>query len=346
MSKLDSLMVDGPDDIRAAFDDFYRRGWTDGLPVIPPREEYVREMLEVNGVQPDEVIAELAPAGAPATVENIATNAVMAGCRNEYLPVLIAAVRAIADPRFSLLWVQATTNPATPFLVINGPVRHKLDVNCGGGALGPGWRANATIGRAIRLIMLNIGGGKPRETDKAVLGQPGKYTFCLGELEEESPWDPLHVERGFRREESAVTVFGVQGTTSVRTPYLKPESILMVVANAMSAYGTNSYTNSTGNPVVIFAPGHARLFHAAGWSKSRIKEWLFEETRIPLSLLPKEPSQLGPRTPRISDGCKFICQTPEDIMIIVAGSPEPYHMTYVPSAGETRMATQPVGTGN
>lgn len=345
MSISNSLTVDGPDDVLAAFEEFYERGWTDGLPIIPPKEEYVMDMLEFNGLQPDEIIAELAPDGAPATVEKIAINAVMAGCRNEYLPVLIAAVKALADPRFNLLWVQATTNPATPFLVINGPIRQKLKLNCGGGALGPGCRSNATIGRAVRLIMLNIGGGKPREIDKAVLGQPGKYTFCLGELEEESPWAPLHVELGFHREDSTVTVFGVQGTTSVRTPYLLPESISMIIANAMAVYETNSYHNGTGNPVVIFTPGHARLFAEAGWSKQKIKEWLFEGTKVPLSLLPKEPNQVGHRTPRIIEGCKFICQNPEDITIIVAGSPEPYHITYVPSAGETRMCTQTINSG-
>src|SRR4029077_7391273 len=136
-------------------DDLYSRGWTDGLPVIPPTQEYVEEMLRFNSLRPDQVIATLAPDNAASTVEKIAINAVMAGCRNEYLPVLIAAVKAIAEPRFNLLWVQATTSAVTPCLVINGPIRRNLDVNGGRGALGPGWRANATIGRALRLIMIN-----------------------------------------------------------------------------------------------------------------------------------------------------------------------------------------------
>jgi hypothetical protein len=147
------------------------------------------------------------------------------------------------------------------------------------------------------------------------------------------------VELGFRRDESTVTVLGVQGTTSVRTAYVTPESIAMVIADAMSVYGTNS----NGNPMLIFAPGHARIFHEAGWSKSRVKQWLFEETKIPLSRLPQEASQLGPRSPRVVDGCKYICQQPEDIMIIVAGSTEPYHLTYVHSAAhDTQMVTKPI----
>jgi hypothetical protein len=336
-----------PDDARAAFDEIYRRGWTDGLPVIPPRQEYIQEMIECSGLQPDEIIAELAPEGAPATVEKIAINAVMAGCRNEYLPVLIAAVKAMAQPQFNLLWVQATTNAVAPFVVINGPIRHKLDLNCGRGALGPGRRANATIGRAIRLIMLNIGGGQPGEVDKSELGQPGKFTFCLGEAEEESPWDPLHVELGYRREESTISLIGVQGSQAFRTPFLQPESILMMVAKTMAASWAGCYNNGTGQPVVIFSPGYANLFHNAGWSKSRVKQWLFEETKVPAALMPQEPTLSRHRRPRILQGDDrlWICEKPEDITIVVAGSSDPYHVTHLPNAGSTEMATQLIAVG-
>ncbi len=340
------MLLDVADDIRTAFGEIYERGWTDGLPVIPPKQEYVEEMLAANGLPADEVVARIAPEGAAATVEKIAVNAVMAGCRNEYLPVVIAAVRAIAQPQFNLLWVQATTNPVAPLVVINGPIREALDVNCGRGALGPGRRANATIGRAVRLVMLNIGGGKPGEIDKSALGQPAKYTFCMGELEEESPWQPLHVERGMADGENAVSVFGVQGLTSIRTPFSRPESILKMLANAMAVYGNNSYNNGTGNPVLVFTPGYAQLFHNAGWSKLNVKEWLFEHTKVPVSLLPSEPSQTGHRKPRVLEGDDrlCICEKPDDIMIVVAGCAEPYHMTYLPSAGSTDMATAPIAT--
>jgi hypothetical protein len=242
------------------------------------------------------------------------------------------------------LWVQATTSAVTPCLVINGPIRHKLHVNSGRGALGPGWRANATIGRALRLIMINIGGGRPGEIDKATLGQPGKYTFCLGELEEESPWDPLHVERGLRPQDSAVTVFGIQGTSSVRTAYLKPESILMVVADAMAVYGNNSYHYGVGNPVVVLTPGYARIFHDAGWSKTNIKEWLFEATKISPSVLPPREDQPRHREPTIMAGDDriCICAKPDDIMVIVAGSAEAYHVTYLHSAGAADIVTEPI----
>jgi len=339
-----SRIVDVADDARAAFEDIYARGWTDGLPVIPPKAEYVQEMLDTNGLNRDEVVATLAPDGAAATVEKIAINAVMAGCRNDYLPVLIAAVKAIAQPQFNLLWVQATTNPVAPLVVINGPLRSRLDLNCGRGALGPGRRANATIGRALRLIMVNIGGGSPGDIDKAVLGQPAKYSFCMGEMEEDHPWEPLHVELGYQREQSVVSVIGVQGLTSIRTPFSKPESILAMIANAMTVYGNNSYNNSSGNPVLVFTPGYANLFHHAGWPKLRIKEWLYEHTKVPRSLLPTESSQTQHRRPKIDAGDDrlCICTEPDDIKIIVAGSSEPYHMTYLPSAGSTDLAAQPI----
>ncbi len=339
---LHAAQVDIPDDERAAFDALYQRGWTDGLPVIPPKAAYVREMLEANGVRGDEVIAELAPEGAAATVEKIAINAVMAGCRNEYLPVLIAAVKAMAQPQFNLLWVQATTNAVAPFVVINGPIRRKLELNCGRGALGPGHRANATIGRAIRLIMLNIGGGKPAEVDKSELGQPGKYTMCLGEAEEASPWAPLHVDLGYRKEQSTISLIGVQGSVAFRTPFLQPESILSMVAKTMASSWAGCYNNGTGQPVVIFSPGYAKLFHEAGWPKLRIKEWLFEQTKVPKASMPTEPTLSRHRRPRILQGDDrlCICAKPDDIILVVAGSEDPYHVTHLPNAGSTEMATQ------
>ena len=342
MNKLNSKALDVSDDIRSAFDEMYERGWTDGLPVIPPREESVMEMVDSNHLQGDQIIAELAPDGAPATVEKIAINAVMAGCRNEYLPVLIAAVKAMAQPQYNQLWVQATTNAVAPFVVINGPIRKTLDINCGRGALGPGRRANATIGRAIRLIMLNIGGGKAGEVDKSELGQPGKYTFCLGEMEEESPWDPLHVDLGYKPDDSTISLIGVQGSVAFRTPFLQPESILMMVAKTMATSWAGCYNNGTGQPVVIFSPGYAQLFHNAGWSKTRVKEWLYEQTKVPTALMPTEPTMSRHRKPRVLEGDDriCICAKPDDITIVVAGSSDPYHVTHLPNAGSTEMATQ------
>jgi len=326
--------IEVPDDIEQIFELMYREGMTDGLPVIPPTEERVGRMLSGTARAPGSAVAELPPRGGVATVERLAINAVMAGCLPEYLPVIIAAVEAMVQPQFNLSGVQTTTNPVAPLLLINGPIRGKISVNCGAGALGPGRRANATIGRAVRLILINIGGGLPGEVDKSILGMPGKYTFCLGELEEQSPWEPFHVEQGYARDESTVTVISSQGTQSCAASFLRPESILMMLSNAMTAYGANSYTKGNGNPVVILPPAHARIFSDGGWDKRKIKAWLFEHTQVPLTELPAEPRLLDTTSrQRIQDGKLCICRDAGDIVVIVAGGPELNHVGFLASFG-------------
>lgn len=341
MSTFTSQHIEGSDDIGLLFSDMYRRGYIDGLPVIPPTEERVQAMLDYAGMKPGDVIAVVPPSGDSATAEKVAINAVMAGCLPEYMPVIGAALQALAGPQFNWMGIQTTTNPAGPVLVINGPVRRTLDINCGRGCMGPGFRANATIGRAIRLVMLNVGACPPGEVDKAIHGMPGKFTFCFGELEEESPWEPFQVERGFRREQSTVTVSGGQGTSNIYAAYLQPESICHTIADSMACYGYNGYLHATGNPLLVFPPGHARIFAEAGWSKSRIKQRLFELTQIPLSYLPEEPQRSSAvfinwdRSRSIAP-----CQKAEDIVILVAGGPEAYHITYVPSFSTTTGVTR------
>src|SRR5215813_507234 len=189
----------------------YRENLTDGLPVVPPTEELVQSFLDAAALSADSIIAELTERARVITAEKLAINAVMAGCLPEYMPVLVAAVEALADPAFNLQGVQVTTNPVAPLLIVNGPARQTLGFNAGYGCFGPGHRANATVGRAVRLILINIGSAIPGEGDMAVAGHPGKYTFCVAEHKEESPWEPLHVERGLPRESSAVTLIGISG---------------------------------------------------------------------------------------------------------------------------------------
>ncbi len=333
-ANLEASALDMPDDIGELFTRLYENGMTDGLPVIPPTPERVSAMMAGNRLARDHVVAELAPRNGIATVEKIAVNAVMAGCLPEYFPVLVAAVEAMAQPQFNLLGIQTTTNPVAPFVLINGPVRKTIDINCGAGALGPGRRANATIGRAVRLILLNIGGGIPGEVDKSMLGMPGKYSFCMGELEEENPWQPFHVERGFDANDSTVTVISAQGTQSFAASFLQPESILMMLSNGMTAYGTNSYTKGCGTPLVILPPAHAKIFADAGWDKPRIRRWLFERTQVPLGDMPAEPRLLDTSSRfRIEDGRLCICARAEDIAIVVAGGPQLNHVTYLANFG-------------
>jgi hypothetical protein len=324
--------IDVPDDIEELFAALCEQRLTDGLPVIPPTEERVARMLEGTSRHPSDVIAVLPPSAADASVEKIAINAVLAGCRPDYLPVLVAAVQAIAQPQFNLIGIQTTTNPVGPLLLINGPVRHRIGINCGAGALGPGWRANATIGRALRLILINVGGATPGDVDKSILGMPGKYTLCVGELEEQSPWEPFHVEHGYSAEQSVVTAISVQGTQSCAASYLVAEHIIAMLSNTMSAFGANSYTKGNGNPVVILPPAHARVFADAGWSKQRIRDALFERTMIPQTEMPPRLLDTTARM-QIRDGRICICAKPEDIVIIVAGGAELNHIGFLASFG-------------
>ena len=328
------------DDFRAIFSDMYGRGFTDGLPVIPPTEDLVREMLDHASLDPGEIIAVIAPDDEPLSVAKAAINAVMAGCLPEYFPVVIAAVKAVTAPRFNLLGIQTTTNPVAPVLVINGPVRELLDINCGRGCMGPGKRANATIGRALNLILVNIGGATPRTVDKSIHGMPGKFTFCFGELEDESPWEPLHAEKGFRSEQSTVTAFGGQGTHNVVAAYHDMTNVAHMLADAMCCYGNNSYHVGHGNPLVVINPGHARGFAQMGWDKKRLKQELFERTKVPRSYIPAERLFLeSVWNDQKSDEYCTLCKEVDDINIVVAGGPEAYHICYIPSFGHTALST-------
>jgi len=327
-------------DFPAIFADMYGRGFTDGLPVIPPTEEAVRQMLEGSGMDPDEVIAIIPPSDEPLSVAMAAINAVMAGCLPEYFPVVVAAVKAVTAPQFNLLGIQTTTNPVAPVLVINGPVRQILDINCERNCMGPGRRANATIGRALNLILLNIGGATPGTVDKSIHGMPGKFTFCFGEFEESSPWEPLHVEHGYDRQQSTVTAFGGQGTQNVVAAYHDMVNVTHMLADAMRCYGNNSYHVGHGNPLVILNPGHARFIAQMGWDKQRLKQELFERTKVPRSYIPEEPLFLETvwNDYPIDRDCT-LCKAVDDIQIVVAGGPEAYHICYIPSFGHTALST-------
>jgi len=334
-----------PDDAEAVFEYAIARGWSDGLPVIPPTPERVARMLGATARPPDEVVARLNPRQGEATVERVAVNAVMAGCAPAHLPVVLAAVEAVAERAFNLHGIQATTNPVGPLVIVNGPVRKTAGVNCGRNALGPGCRANATIGRALRLCLINIGGGIPGEIDKAILGMPGKYTFCLGENEEESPWEPLHVARGLSPDASAVTVVGAQGTNNLLILSGNAEDALHLVADAMMTIGNNNVISGNGNPVVFFSPGHARLLVEQGFPTRRsVQEFLFEHARIPVERFPAR--EIVPSKPMairaVIDGTVCAVRSPEDLLVVVAGGAEPYHITYCASIGDCRAITRAI----
>ncbi len=338
--RLQSPMVSLDDDFELAFDYMYAQGWTDGLPVVPPTEARVRRMLEAVDRDPAEVIGDVPPANGKATIEKIAVNAVMTGCRPEYLPVVIAAVEGVLEPSFNLHGIQATTNPAGPGLIINGPIRKELGVNCGRNCLGQGTRANATMGRAVRFVLTNIGGGIPGDVDKAVLGWPGKYTLCFGENEEESPWEPLHVERGFRKDDSTVTVVAAASYNNVCCAYIPPgdDSVIRLIADAFAYMGNVNMRSGRGHSVAVLTPGDAKVTAALGFTKHKVKEYVMEHCGIPLKRYPKlslKENSFGGHGWTVIGDRTYPFDSPQNLLVVVAGGPEPYYaavVTVFPSA--------------
>ena len=253
----------------------YQNGWTDGLPVVPPTPERVERMLSGTNRSPQELITSVPPKWGKATVEKIAINAVMAGCLPEYLPVILAAVEAMAAEEFNLHGVQVTTSHVSPMIVVNGPIRKELDINDGFNLFGQGWRANATIGRVIRLICTNIGGALPGELDRAAFGHIGKYTCCIAENEEDSPWDPLHVERGYQMEESTVTIFAGAGPQSINDHSSNTaEGILNTICQNISSIG-----NSRGETLLVIGIEHAITISGDGFTKSDVRNYIATTTK-------------------------------------------------------------------
>ncbi|MBL8383522.1 MAG: hypothetical protein JNM90_10620 [Burkholderiales bacterium] len=253
---------------------FQARGWTDGLPVVAPTTARVRRMLRFTRHSPDHSLGDVDPLKGLATIEKIAANAVMAGCLPSYLPVVVAAVEAILDADFNLRGVQTTDENVAPLLVVNGPVADALGINAGFGALGPGWRANASIGRAVRLVMNNLGGGWPGTVSFAGLAQPGRYSLCLAENTAESPWEPLHVEAGFAAAASVVTVMRAESVINVTGGLAEIASVMGTAASAFAAMWS-------GRSTVIVSPALAAALAAEGMSKAAVKAWLFAHGRWP-----------------------------------------------------------------
>ncbi len=307
----------------------YARGWTDGLPVVPPTEDRVRRMLGGAKRSPGETVAWIPPRRGRATVERIAINAVMAGCRPEYMPVLLAAVEAMADPAFNLNGVQVTTHVAAPLLIVSGPAARDLEVNGGFNVFGPGWRANATIGRAVRLILLNIGGGQPGVLDRSTLGHPGKYTYCIAEAEGASPWEPFHVSRGCRPDESAVTVFAAEAPHSV-TNHISNDArgVLTSIADSLATLGSNNMF-VMGEAAVVIGPEHATTVRKDGLSRHDVQEFLFARARRRLADLTFQgaygkiynrnwPAWVNRENP---EEMVPAVERPEDFLVLVAGGP-------------------------
>jgi hypothetical protein len=298
-------------------EDMLERGWSDGLPVVPPTPERVEAMLGAR--DPGRSLGLVPPAHGEATLERVAACAVLAGCRPAYFPVVVAAVEAALEPAFNAHGIAVTTQPAGPILVVNGPARERLGLNSGMGALGPGTRANATIGRALRLVLTLTGGARPGALDRGTLGHPGKLTCCFAEDEETSPWEPLHVERGFAADTSTVTLFAGDAPLSVSDHRSRtPEELAATLGWAAAAHWSPFWWPMDDTSLFVVCPEHAALFAGAGWSKAQVRAAIFDAVVRPAGELRR-----GETTPLVhaaaDDEPVRKWTSPERIQLVVAG---------------------------
>lgn len=338
-----------PADAEAAQQALRHAGLTDGLPVIVPTRGRVQRMLEANGRAPDALVAVLPPLYGEATWRALAINAVMAGCRDDALPVVAAAVAAVADDAFNLLGIATTTGSATPLVIVSGPAAARAGMHWEANALGPGNHANPAIGRALHLVIQNVGGARPGEVDMSTLGQPGKFTFCCAENAAGTPWPPLHVQRGLRADESAVMVVGAAGIVEIVDSESRSAEELAATFGASTliagSVGSAGLLGG-GEPLFVMPPEHAQLFHDAGWTLAQVREAIWTHAWLPVDRLsPAAREKLAYRREMsgTDDGNVVRASAkPEDIMIVVTGGVG-RKGAYVPTwGGGTRAVTRPI----
>ena len=335
------LQVSGP--ISQVNDYFYDQGWTDGLPIVPPTEDLVLEMLEACQVSGTSVLGRIPPLDGTVTVEKVAINSVMAGCKPDYFPVVLAAVKAVLQPQFNVGSITTTTGGAAPVVIVSGPVADRLGIHGGTAVFGSGHRANATIGRALRLIMVNLGGGHPDTGDKSTLGSPAKYSYCVG-VDVDTPWAPVHTESGFDPQDSCVTVYAAdapRGNNPAGSGSM--EFALWILADSMSNLNHNIIAG--GKAVVVISPLIAHQLSGEGWTKEEVKSYLFERARVPVERVRRYKELRYGRAAEDADPYDWpkwlnvdepgvtvpVVRTPENIMVLVAGDPGRSRSAYCPA---------------
>lgn len=319
-------------DEQSANELFFERRWSDGLPVVPPTEKAVADMIDYVKRNPQETLGEIPPYGGLATIEKLAINSVMAGCRPEYFPVVIAAVEACLDPKHNLNGTQTTQDGAEQLIIVTGPIAKKLGINSGDGCFGRGYRANGTIGRALRLVLWNLGRNFPGDPDRSTFSHPGAWSFCIAENEDASPWEPLHVERGLPAGSSAVTVFQCEAPHPFLTHSLA-KNMLFCACEALQNVGSgNRVFFYEGEILLVIGALAAEQFGRERWSKKDIKRYVWDHARVPYWKVEKagvltmsERSNAGdvwwPKWLDRSDPNTLlpITATPDDIHVICAG---------------------------
>ncbi|MEY2454973.1 MAG: hypothetical protein QOK06_67 [Acidimicrobiaceae bacterium] len=308
-------VADLEDEVEAMF----ARGWTDGLPVVAPTEARVLRMLEGTTRRPDEVVAIVPPDLVECTVEKVAVNAVLAGCRPEHLPVVLAALEAACTDEFNIHGVLATTMPVGPVVIVNGPIRERIAMNSGVNVLGQGNRANSTIGRALQLVIRNVGGGRPGGVDRAAQGNPGKLSFCFPEDEAGSPWEPLHVELGYAEDASTVTLFAGEGPRGVVDQLSRePDSLARSFAACLRTV-QHPKLPIVFDAVLVIGPEHARVFREAGWSKAKLRERLHELTLLEGADIVRGAGGIAEGVPEHLRDIELPKFRPDGIIIVHAG---------------------------
>ncbi len=328
----------------AALEAALENGPGDGLPLVPPTRRAIDAMLASVQEGPGHVLGIMPPGMQELTVGDAAVCAVAAGCKPVYFPVVLAALEAVMEPEFNFLAIQATTELASPLVVVHGPLAERLDVHSGSGCLGPGFRANATIGRAVRLVAVRLGQATPGETDMATFGHGGKFSACFAEAE--CGWEPLHMARGFRADQDAVTVVGADAPVNVND-YASgsAESVLHMIAGSMAYPGSNN-AQGGGEVLVVLSPQHKSLLEAGGMDRKDVQCALFELARVSLASFSPEIAERvrGKRPGLFTDSepeAVPIADSPKSILLTVAGGPGS-HTLFFPTYGETRAVTKPV----
>lgn len=339
-----STRVEVSADAYKAFEEIELRGWGDGLPIIPPTEELVDAFVTASSRSGSEVLAVLAPTWAEATVEKVAINAVMAGCRPEYMPVICAGVRAIADEPFNLYAIQTTTHPCAVLLIVSGPISTTLQMNSGYGAFGPGNRANASIGRAMRLVLMNIAGAKPGVLDRATQGGPAKYTFCVAENEKASPWPSFRESLGFKSTDSLVTVVAGESPHNINDHgSTSADGLLRQIAGTM-ATPSNNNTYMKGDSYLFIGPEHARLLADGGLSREDVQRYLFDHATVPFDRfsagqLEHISGGFGSAQKAVANEAIHLGVSSDDIKVLVVGG-DGRHSCWVPTFGMSKSCSE------
>ena len=323
-------------DVAGVHERFLEEGWTDGLPIVPPTPDRVVEMMLGAGLaQPEEVIGAVAERGVSVTAEYAAINAVMAGCAPAHFPIVLAALRAVLAPAFNAHTVCTSTGGAAMCVVVSGPLAAEVGMNCEHNLLGPGNRANATIGRSLRLVAANVLGASPGKLDASSIGNPGKYTLCFAEAPPPQPWEPLRVALGYGLEDTSVTVMATEGPRQVAN-HLNPDpaGALMTFAATMRDPAT-FITGKGGQCVVVLGYEHRTALFEAGWTRRQIQEFLYAESRITPDELARGGVLLEEGTGKDvtpgPDGKLASMASPDDILVVTAGGAGAGWSAYLPS---------------